>query len=188
MVKFHKTDEDFFKFSSATQCRPADMVFLLDNSVKGEATNFDLEINFAVDVLERLMINNACILFGAVLFGTPVQNPFFLKTHEQNTFAIINQIRALVNLKTQKNLAEALADMTDVQFTPANGDRPNAPNIAIIITDGQSDSDPDRTAVEEAMRAKHRPNNPIEIFAVGINGNINSGELQTISSKSILHS
>ena len=162
------------------------MVFLLDNSVTGEASNFELEITFAIDVLQNLAIDNNCVQFGAVLFGTPVQNPFFLNTYQQNLFAVIDQIRSLVNLNTQKNLAEALTDMIDVQFTTANGDRPEAPNIAIIITDGQAEdqsrSDSGRTAIEDANRAKSRPNDPIEIFTIGINGNVNAAELQAIAS------
>ena len=163
-----------------------DVVFLLDNSVKGEASNFELEITFAIDVLQNLAIDNNCVQFGAVLFGSPVQNPFFLNTYQQNVFAVIDQIRNLVNLNTQKNLAEALTDMIDVQFTTANGDRPEAPNIAIIITDGQtedlSQSDSGRTAIEEANRAKSRANDPIQILTIGINGNVNAAELQAIAS------
>ena len=163
-----------------------DVVFLLDNSVKGEASNFELEIRFAIDVLQNLAIDNNCVQFGAVLFGTPVQNPFFLNTYQQNVFGAIDQIRNLVNLNTQKNLAEALTDMIDVQFTTANGDRPEAPNIAIIITDGQtedlSQSNSGRTAIEEANRAKNRPNDPIDILTIGINGDVNAAELQAIAS------
>ena len=163
-----------------------DVVFLLDNSVQGEAANFDLEINFAVDVLQSITTDNECVQFGAVLFGSPVQNPFFLNTYEQNVLATIDQIRNLVNSNTQKNLVDALTDMIDVQFTTENGDRPDAPNVAIIVTDGQAEglgtSDSGRTAIEEANRAKTRAVDPIQILTVGINGNVNSAELEALSS------
>jgi len=44
-------------------------------------------------------------------------------------------------------ISDALKYMKDVAFTAANGDRPNVPNIAILVTDGQG-QDPYRTQYE----------------------------------------
>ncbi len=174
-----------FYSSLAGQCQPADVVFLIDNTVTGDVSNFQLEIDFAINTTRRLTENNDCVQFGVVLFGTPIQSPLFLNTYGPNAVtATINDIRALGTRNTQRNLAEALTEAIDVQFTPQNGDRPGAPNIAIIITDGTTNPNPGTgpSALQEATRAKTRSQDPINIFTVGVNGNIDRAELQAISS------
>lgn len=68
--------------------------------------------------------------------------------------------------------------MQDIQFTSARGDRSNVPNIAIVITDGVSNKDKDRTIPDaEAARAKG-----IRIFSVGITNKIDEDELRRMAS------
>ena len=64
------------------------------------------------------------------------------------------------------------------QFTPERGDRPNVRNIAIVVTDGQSNRDSDRV-VSDADVAKNRG---IQIFSIGISTAVNETELREISS------
>ena len=45
--------------------------------------------------------------------------------------------------------------MYDTMFTAENGDRPNIPNIAIVVTDGESNRDKNLT-VPEADEARER--------------------------------
>ncbi len=156
------------------------MVFLIDNTVTGDPNKLQLQINFATDAIQSLTSNNNCVQVGVILYGTPTQNYILLNTYGSNTVDAIDSIRRLVNTNARNNLGDALTALTDVQFTPVNGDRTDAPNIAIIITDGQASPDP--TAVQQANRAKNRPGNPTQIFAVGVNGNLDTAELQAISS------
>ena len=51
------------------------------------------------------------------------------------------------------NTADSLKTMREQIFNPARGDRPDAPNIAIILTDGVSNINPRRT-IPEAETAR----------------------------------
>lgn len=59
--------------------------------------------------------------------------------------------------------------MRQVMFTPSNGDRPNAPNVAVVVTDGASNRDQNLT-IPNAVDA-HRQG--ITMFAIGIGPNVN---------------
>ena len=43
----------------------------------------------------------------------------------------------------QTDTSSAIRLMMTTMFTQSNGDRPNAPNVAIIITDGNSNINPE---------------------------------------------
>lgn len=54
-------------------------------------------------------------------------------------------------------------------FSPVTGDRPDVPNIAIVITDSESTASPQHLLREaEATRAAG-----ITVFAIGVGSNIN---------------
>ena len=177
----------------------ADIVFLIDSSGSirhnnppgaqndGPNDNYQLEKNFVNSVIRELGADLATggIHVGAVLFGTEVENPFYLNTYERDIQSITNHINGLRYMRSKTNMARALIDMRDVQFIPQNGDRPEAPNIAILITDGRnepSDQDMHLSPVDEANRAKTRPNDHIQIFTVGITNEIDENQLRAISS------
>ena len=62
------------------------------------------------------------------------------------------------------------------QFTRANGDRADAPNIAIVMTDGESTWDSDRTIPDaEAARIAG-----IQIYSIGITESIDEQEARKI--------
>ena len=62
-------------------------------------------------------------------------------------------------------------------FSAENGDRPNARNVAFLITDGSS-NDAIYT-MEEARRAKHKN---IHLYVMGIGNWLNEQEMNAIAS------
>ncbi|CAC5386571.1 unnamed protein product [Mytilus coruscus] len=70
----------------------------------------------------------------------------------------------------------ALHDMRSKVLTEAHGDRPDYPNIGIVITDGKSNY-PKKT--KEQM--VHMKEDGVMIFAIGIGSAINQKELETIA-------
>ncbi len=68
--------------------------------------------------------------------------------------------------------------MRTQMFTPKRGDRPLAPNIAIVITDGASNVDPQLT-IPSAIDAKAAN---ITMIALGIGAGVVESELKGIAS------
>jgi len=58
-------------------------------------------------------------------------------------------------------------------FNPDNGDRNNVPNIAIVITDGNSNENKNRTASEAQLLRQVAD----EVFVVGVTNDIDQSEL-----------
>lgn len=77
------------------------------------------------------------------------------------------------------NTAAALFHTRTQLFTQNNGDRENIPNVLIIITDGNSNINPDDT-IEEAIKARV---DGIHIMTVSIGKQINRMELRGIASE-----
>ncbi len=68
---------------------------------------------------------------------TALKKPFGVSpVHCSNKQSILNHIDRFQFLDQSTNTPAALRYMRDVMFTAANGDRRDAPNVAIVITDG----------------------------------------------------
>ncbi len=67
--------------------------------------------------------------------------------------------------------------MREVMFSPENGDRSRAPNIAVVLTDGASSRDSDKTVPYSAEARTEG----ITIFAIGIGEAVNTEELLGIA-------
>ena len=62
-------------------------------------------------------------------------------------------------------------------FTPMRGDRPNAKNVILVLTDGESTI---KMATLVAANEVHQEN--FTVFAIGITGAVNLKELRAIAS------
>ncbi len=56
-------------------------------------------------------------------------------------------------MRGRTNTAEALLYLRSEMFTPFNGDRLDVPNYAVVITDGESNINEERT-LPEAIEAR----------------------------------
>ena len=112
-----------------------------------------------------------------MVYSEFAQDEFYLNTHNTKT-AVQEAIKNVVYMGSFTNTSGGLRHMKDIQFTSARGDRSNVPNIAIVITDGVSNRDTDRTIPDaEAARA-----NGVKIFSVGITNLIDEDELRLMAS------
>ena len=76
------------------------------------------------------------------------------------------------------NTASALSQMRNEVFSYTNGDRSQVDNIAIVMTDGQSNVNTPGT-LEQATLAR---NEGVLMLAVGIGNNVNRQEVEGITS------
>jgi collagen type VI alpha len=116
---------------------------------------------------------------GVVMYSKRAENKFYLKTYQYKN-EVINAILRLEReyMGSTTNTSGGLRTMNYEQFTAFNGDRPNIKNIAIVITDGESNEDEYRT-ISDAVAARA---DGITIFSIGVTDAVNAREVQEISS------
>ncbi|KAL3854733.1 hypothetical protein ACJMK2_013983 [Sinanodonta woodiana] len=154
-----------------------DLVFILDASTSVTEANYKKMLTFCKDFLGNADIDSGNVRVGVVIYSTDVNIQFHLKQYSRKTdiFAAIDKIPYIYG---STNTADGLRTMRTEMFTAANGDRPDADNVAVIITDGISNINARRT-IPEAVQARAMG---IHIYAIGI-GLSDSKELDAIASE-----
>lgn len=153
-----------------------DLVIILDSSTSVGQDNFRKMLEFCKDFLKNSDIDSGGVRVGILSYSTDVHDHFYLNAYQNST----NMFIAIENIPWvfgSTNTADALRDMRTKYFSFANGDRPDARNIALILTDGVSNINANRLT-DEAERARDEG---IHIYAVGI-GLSDDTELNQIAS------
>ncbi|RUS89867.1 hypothetical protein EGW08_002397 [Elysia chlorotica] len=152
----------------------ADIVFLVDSS--GREENFKLLLNFIKSYVKDLDIGQDSIRVGVEKFTGRPYNEINLNRYN-STEELTKGINRIEPRRGGRDTAAAITYMDSTMFKTANGDRPEVPNIAIILTDGKSNR-PEETKLA-AARAK---NNGIVIFSVGVGNGTSRSELMDMAS------
>lgn len=161
----------------------ADVVFVVDssgsirdNQIEGEPDNYQTMIDFMDSIVDDFTIGPDDVQVGLVLFSNNAENTFFL-----NSFTTKAEVRdAIQNLRYiggTTNTAEALQKMDLEQFVTLRGDRNDAQNIAIVLTDGVATDS--AASVQAASDAR---DNGVTIYAIGVSSGVDEQELSLISS------
>ena len=138
-----------------------------------------------MNMVERLQIGPSDIQIAAVSFSNASRVEFTLNQYSDKP-SVINAILNIPYMNGWTNTAAGILDMRTKVFDPTNrglrGDRPDAPNIAVVITDGASNIDRPNT-IRYANDAK---SDGITMLAFGITNSVDSTELQGISTDGVL--
>ncbi|KAH3775135.1 hypothetical protein DPMN_176532, partial [Dreissena polymorpha] len=153
----------------------ADIMFLLDSSGSVGSANFQKMKTFVHDMMTSFNIGPNAVQVGVDTFHSTVKTEFHMNQYNDRpgVQAAINKIPYTTG---GTNTAEAIKYMATDSFTAAHGDRPNVPNIAIVVTDGQS-ANPTLTAAE----AKKARDAGITLLAIGVGSGIGRTELNNIA-------
>lgn len=161
-----------------TDCYSAvvDIVFILDSSASVFPTDFTRMLHFTRDLVLNLNIDGGDARVGIITYSHTTNVEFYLSKYqiEKELLTAIGKITQYTGRST--NTGEALKRMREEMFTAVYGDRPEVPNVAILITDGNS-----QEPLMTANQAKKSKEAGIHIFAIGI-GNVEISELITIAS------
>ena len=162
-----------------------DLVFVLDSSGSirdnnpsdGSYDNYALVLQFVRRIVESLMIGENLSRVGMVIYSNTAFNYFYLRTYfdRNQMIQVILQARYIGGTT---NTAQGIFYAREQQFTAGQGDRPNVPNVMIVITDGRSSVNTSET-IPEAMRA-HRDG--IKVISIGVTNAVDLTELRGISS------
>ena len=119
--------------------------------------------DFVKKFLHSANIDNGEMRVGLLSYSSTVTVEFQLNSFGSKT-EVFNAVDAIPWRYGSTNTADALKTMHAEMFTEANGDRPGVPNICIIMTDGVSNINYQRT-ISEAETSREKG---IHIYAIGI--------------------
>ena len=156
-----------------------DLVFLLDSSTSVSGTNFELMKEFVADIVNNADIDTGHVRVGMLVYSTDVSIQFHLRRFTKKV-EVLDAISRTPYRPGDTNTAGALRALWSQMFTSYYGDRTDAQNIAILVTDGISNINSYRTEIE-ANTAKSRA---VHMYAVGI-GLEDTRELEAIASDPI---
>lgn len=152
-------------------------MFALDSSGSIGADNWPKVRNFVKRVVSGLDIGRHATRVGALTYGNFPELNFHL-----NAFTTVDEITAAIDeiqwKDEETNTSGAIGFMRESMFRRENGDRPNAPNLGIVVTDGESNRD--RGLVAPYSRLAKLAG--ITMFAIGIGDKVNQSELVSIAS------
>jgi collagen type VI alpha len=120
-----------------------DVLLILDNSGSVQ-DEYRQSVAFARRVVAGLDINSDRVRVGAIAYSDDIVGQFFMN---QNVGSLSNVFNSLdfYNQFGTTNTPAALEAARDLQLTTARGDRENVQNVIIIVTDGYSNVNEQRT-------------------------------------------
>ncbi len=162
----------------------ADIVFVVDSSgsireanpTDGSYDNWDLVLTFINDVVDLLNVAENDVRIGLVDYSYDANSIFYLNSYYTKS-EIKNAVLAVPYYNSWTNTSGGIRVMQYDQFTSVYGERSNAQNIGIVITDGVANIDND--PVIESANAQAAG---ITMFAVGVTNAVDMVEIAGISS------
>lgn len=166
----------------------ADIMFLLDasgsieanNNAKLPLSNWFFMKKFFTDLTKKLNVASSATRIGLIKFSHIAMLEFYMDEYT-DVDKLVDRISSVDIIGSETNTSGALRLMNDQAFQPQHGDRPDVHNVAIVMTDGQSNVNVSGT-VPEAKRAKELG---VRMFVIGLTENVNSDELRAMSSHPI---
>lgn len=168
---------EFAKRQVIQDCRQGDIIFVVDSSGSIGINNWHHVLDFINQVIDKIGVGPQATQVGFLTYGNRAHIIFNLNNYTDPALmkAAVSAAKFLdENTNTSGGIATALYTM----FTPANGDRPLAPNVMVIITDGVSTYD-NATTIPNAVAAK---NKGITLISIGVGNLTSQAELEGIAS------
>ena len=159
---------------------PVDVMFVVDGSGSVKHTNFQKLLQFMSEFAMTFQIGSGPhgTQIGVIIFSDNVLNKFKMASYS-NKYDMINKILGIKYPGEGTNTYLALDYVRNSIFTASEGDRPNVPNVAIVMTDGKS-SDSSKTK-EAALKLKQ---SNVEVIGIGIGTDVDKDEIRAIASGS----
>ncbi|KAI0209304.1 Zinc metalloproteinase dpy-31 [Lamellibrachia satsuma] len=158
--------------------KAVDVAFLLDSSGSVGKDNWRTVLAFVKDVINNLVVGPTHAQFAAAVFSTQAYVLFYLGRGSNDVEGIGHMIDDARWLGGWSNMSGGIRLVKNAVFSRSGGDRPSAPNVCVLVTDGPSNRDADRT-VSDAARAK---GDGINMVVVGVTSRIDKGETNAVAS------
>jgi len=154
-----------------------DLVFVLDASGSIGSVDFRNILNLVADIVRSLEIGPDEGQVAVIRFASSASVIFGLTAHD-NQADLLTAINNIPYTGGGTDTAEALNLLVSNGFIGARPEVEGVPRVAIVVTDGQSNS---QSATIVAAARVHAAEPAITVFAAGIR-NFNLNELRVIAS------
>ena len=152
-----------------------DLIFVLDSSGSIGRANYQKMLEFVGDVINKLDIGPDKSRVGVVDYSNSASVPIHLNAYQMNN-TLLNAVAGISYNGGSTNTADGITTCIQEFNTAARPKWSGIPRIAIVVTDGQSDSPPDTIAAAQSFHSAN-----ILSYAVGI-GSVDMEELNSIAS------
>jgi len=145
---------------------PTDVAFLVDRTQSVGITNFKMLKGFLLQLSDAMAIGPDGAHVGYILFAKKAQLlNTFADPEYYNRENVYNLIKSIPDdLGSRTFIDRALMKANDSLFTPSGGDRPDAPNTLILMTDGRTnEASVPFSDIIPSLKAKH-----VRLVALGI--------------------
>jgi hypothetical protein len=158
---------------------PADIVFVVDESGSVGQTHFDDTLRAISDTVDNLVIHKDLIHVGMTLFEGHGTSRTMLNLKDGFDKTAVKDVLIKTTYKDGKytDIADAFNYVCNKMFVTGNGDRSNADNYLVLLTDGKSDIN---KAVNQAGLCS---SNGVKIISVGIGSGVDVNLLTTVAYK-----
>ena len=162
-----------------SECRaPLDIALIIDSSgsINEVTVNWPTVIDFLIRLVNQFDIGVDGVHIGAVQFSDRERLEWTLDQYLDRD-SLIRAINQIQYLGGRTNLAGGL-ELANTQIFNARGDRPNVPNVALVITDGlpnerESETIPQATNLKRSVQL---------LVAVGVTNAVDFVLLEQIAS------
>ncbi|XP_064601429.1 collagen alpha-3(VI) chain-like [Liolophura sinensis] len=155
----------------------ADVAFILDASSSIKPDDYETMKDFIKNMIKSFEVSQDRIRIAIISFNQFVSVDLYLDQATDGEKAIA-QVDEILATNTGTNTHKALHAARTMVFQPSVGDRPTAPNIAIVLTDGQSTHEE-----ETRQEAKKLKNHDVTVFSIGVGKWLSDQELQVVASR-----
>lgn len=154
----------------------ADIVFIIDSSTSVGQANFNKMLDFMKGFITVASVDSGRFRYGIVVYNTDVTTKLNLNAITRNS-ELLDYIDGISYTYGNTNVWSAL-HVTRTEMFEQDADRDDVENIAILLTDGISNLNNQRSIPESKMLK----NAGTEIYGIGI-GLSEMGEINGISSQ-----
>ncbi|XP_014785973.1 cartilage matrix protein [Octopus bimaculoides] len=155
---------------------PTDILFLLDSSGSVRIAHFREALKFVSQFVADSIVGSHSLQVGVITFSTKVRNQIPLNKFSDKD-ALIKAIKAVKYDHGLTLTAKGLHFVRTEGFSAKNGGRPNATQILVVLTDGNSNQAFQTVRESKLIHLTH-----IKIFSIGVGTHISRKELEMISS------
>ncbi len=131
-------------FSAPQDDVGVDLCFIIDRSGSSTDNNilpgkfldrWELKLQFLSELVNSFNVAPSATRVGAVVFSEQANLLFALNTYS-DVISVKDAIGAIPKIGATKNTDFGFQTVKEQCFSAENGDRPNAPNLAVFVSDG----------------------------------------------------